>query len=105
MWASYRTRPPGSLIGTIDLKTLDRVTPEVPRGFVVKMIILLLTVPLQTRDNLASIGGVRLYKAEVYAMALRCGMLQDLTVASPYYVSNRLIVAKPKGEDKDLAAQ
>ena len=45
------------------------------------------------------------YKSEVYAMALRNAMLQDLTVASPYYVSNRLILSRPKGEDVLAAAQ
>ena len=92
-------------LGTLDLRGLERVTPDVARGFVVKMVSLLLTQNIKTKNSLASIGGVRLYKQEVFAMALRNGMLSELTVAQPYFVSNRLIVACPKGEDTPVAAQ
>ena len=74
-------------------------------SWVVKMVSLLLTLPIKTRNSLASIGGVRLYKPEVFAMALRNAMLSELTMAQPYFVSNRLIVACPKGEDTPVAAQ
>ena len=86
-------------IGTLDLLECRSI-----RAFVVKMVRVILSAKGVPRNQLASIGAMRLYKQEVVSMVKKASLLMELSVASPSFVSNRLLRTGQVG-DTDAVAQ